>query len=59
LKSMVDPVTTFFAETNDAKKNDATSTVPPEITAALMDMGAFGLCVITALYIAMSSRVAQ
>jgi hypothetical protein len=43
LRSMVDPVTDFFANTNDAKQNDATGTVPPGITEALMEMGAFGL----------------
>ena len=45
LRSMVQPVSDFFANTNDAKHNDATGTVPPEITASLMEMGAFGLYV--------------
>lgn len=43
LQSMVSPVSDFFANTNDAKLNDSTSNVPPEVTAALMEMGAFGL----------------
>jgi hypothetical protein len=64
LQALVDPVTKFFQETNDAgtsscsstfcfvcaflsllsaAKNDDTSSVPPEITQALRDMGAFGL----------------
>ena len=40
---MIDPVTNFFKNENDAAANDATGEVPPEITKALMEMGAFGL----------------
>ena len=40
---MVDPVTNFFKHTNDAAANDATGDVPPAITQALREMGAFGL----------------
>lgn len=31
LEAMVEPVAKFFAETNDASKNDETASVPPEV----------------------------
>lgn len=43
LQMMVEPVIKFFKETNNAMKNDETASIPPEITAALREMGAFGL----------------
>lgn len=43
LSMLVDPVTKFFNERNDAKKNDETSSVPPEITQEMKDLGLFGL----------------
>lgn len=43
LAEMCGPVDKFFKETNDASKNDETASVPAEISAALGEMGAFGL----------------
>lgn len=43
LSMFIDPMDKFFNETNDAAKNDETAQVPPEITEALKEMGAFGL----------------
>eukprot|EP01138_Halocafeteria_seosinensis_P006648 gb/GECG01006796.1/.p1 GENE.gb/GECG01006796.1/~~gb/GECG01006796.1/.p1 ORF type:complete len:630 (+),score=98.72 gb/GECG01006796.1/:1-1890(+) len=43
LSMFIDPMDKFFKETNDAAKNDETAQVPPEITEALKEMGAFGL----------------
>jgi very long chain acyl-CoA dehydrogenase len=41
--SMVEPVTKFFAETNDAAKNDATGIIPEPVLQGLREMGAYGL----------------
>ncbi len=40
---IIDPVSKFFAETNDAAKNDAASSVPEHITEAMKELGLFGM----------------
>jgi len=43
LKMLVDPMTKFFEEQNDAAKNDAMEKVDPETMEGLWDLGAFAL----------------
>jgi very long chain acyl-CoA dehydrogenase len=43
LAMLVEPVTKFFQEVNNAAANDETASVPENVTAGLREMGAFGL----------------
>ena len=43
LQMLIDPVSKFFEEVNDAAHNDETASVPENVSQGLREMGAFGL----------------